>query len=160
MSRKIPKSSTDLYSVVDLNKKTRRPKDLQCFQHHGYEPVMVENDNTGAERSSHSSHPDCSSKVYSRNISDLYAVVDLRKKHEKQSVELNENQNRSGNRANDKPDFLSSNVEEPVYDIPYASQEMQASEPVQDSLTNVQKEKSGKSVQLKTSLCLFFWNCY
>ena len=44
MSRKIPKSSTDLYSVVDLNKKTRRPKDLQCSQHHGYEPVMVKND--------------------------------------------------------------------------------------------------------------------
>ena len=148
MSGKIPKGSTDLYSVVDLSKKTRRPKDLKSSQNHGHEPVMVENDHTGAEKSSHSSHPDCSSKVYSRNISDLYAVVDLR--NDKQSVELNENQNRSNNRADDNPGFHSSNIQEPMYDSPHASQEMQA------PLTNVQKEKNGILVQLKTSLCLAF----
>ena len=153
MSGKIPKSITDLYSVVDLSKKTRRPKDLQSSQH---APIMVENDNTGADKSSHSSHPDCSSKVYSRNISDLYAVVDLRKEHEKQSVELNENQKKSSNIADNNPGFLSSNVQEPVYDSPYVSQEMQTSQQMQASHTNVQKVKGGKSVQLRHNLRLLF----
>ena len=153
MSGKIPKSSTDLYSVVDLSKKTRRPKDLQSSQH---TPIMVENDNTGADESSHSSHPDCSCKVYSRNISDLYAVVDLRKKHDKQSVELNKNQNRSGNIADNNLGFLSSNFQEHVYDSPYASQEMQASQQLKASLRKVIKEKSGKSVQLRQNLRLLF----
>ena len=150
MSEKIRKSITDLYSVVDLSKKTRRPQDLQSSQH---AQIMVENDNIGADKSSHSSHPDCSSKVYSRNISDLYAVVDLIKEHEKQSVELNENQKKSSNIADNNPGFLSSNVQEPLYDSPYASQEMQTSQQMQASLTNVQKEKNGIFVQLKTSLC-------
>ena len=149
MSRKISKSSTDLYSKVDLSKKTRRPKDLQSSQHQGQEPVMVENDHTSAEKSSHGSYPDCSSKVYSRNISDLYAVVDLRKKHDPQSAELNENPGKYNG-------FLSSNVQEPMYDSPYASQEMQTSQQMQASLTNLQKEKNGIFVQLKTSLCLVF----
>ena len=117
---------------------------------------MVENDHTGAEKSSHSSHPNCSSEVYSRNISDLYSVVDLRKNYNKQSVELNENQNKSSNMADNKPGFLSSNLQEPMYYTLYASQEMQTSEQVQASLTNVQKEKNGIFVQLKTSLCLVF----
>ena len=154
MSGKIPKSSTDLYSVVDLSKKTRRPKVIQCSQHHGHELVVVENDHTGAEKCSHSSHPNCSSEVYSRNISDLYAEVDLRKKYDKQSVELNENQNRTSNMAVNNPGFHSSNLQEPMYSTLYASQEMQTSEQMRASLTNVQKEKNGIFVQLKTSLCL------
>ena len=149
MSGKISKGITDLYSVVDLSKKTRRPKELQSSQHHVHAPVTVENDHTGTEQNFHSSNSNCD-KVYSRDISDLYAMADLRKKNDKQSVGSNESTSRSSNRAKNNPEISSSNVQEHMYDSPYASQEMQA------SFTNVLKEKNGKYVQIKQTFCLVF----
>ena len=63
-------------------------------------------------------------------------MIDLRKQHDKQSVELNENQNMSSSIADNNP---GSNVI--THDSPYVYQEMQASQQMPAFLTNVKIEK-------------------
>jgi len=148
MSGNFSTNISDLYSVVDLNKKKRRPTDLSRSQHHVHMPVIAESDTTNAEINSKESLSASQSKVPSRNIPDLYAVVDLRKHNAIRNTDFNQKKDTSRIMLEDnyadpntsKIQEPSSTIQEPMYDSPFVSQETKTSFP------NLQqgKEKSAK----------------